>query len=210
MANNGQLDNTLTNLANDPIKTLDQLYDIQAKNAPGNVYLPFAHNIYDIDLDTRIINGPETLSVRRDHRAEVIYFKVDRYFDYMDLANTICIIQYLIPNETIPRIYVVPFLDTSTCAKEDKIIFPWVVGGMATAIDGIVEYSVRFYKVQRENENDIKLLYNLSTLPTTAVVKKSLEGDGEIMNAEYDQYIGAHWEDLINQVMSLQTTWITV
>lgn len=210
MADNGQLNNTLANLTDDPIKTLDQLYNIQAKNAPGNVYLPFAHNIYDIDLDTRTIYGPETLSVRRDHRAEVIYFKIDRYHDYMDLANTICVIQYLTPNETVPRIYVVPFLDTFTYAKEDKIIFPWVVGGMATAIDGIVEYSVRFYKVQRENKDDIKLIYNLSTAPTTAVVKASLEGDGEIMNAEYDQYIGAHWEDLINQVMNLQTTWLTV
>lgn len=209
MANNEQLDNILTSVSNDPVSTLDQLYDIQAKNAPSNVLLPFAHNIYGIDLNTRTIYGPETLSVRRDHRAEVVYFKVDRYYDYMDLNNTVCIVQYLVQDEDIPRIYVVPYFDTATCRAEDKILIPWVVGGKATAQEGIVEYSIRFYKVKREGD-DIKLIYNLSTLPATSKVLPSLQGDGEIMNAEYDRYIGAQWEDLVNQVINLQTTWITV
>ena len=124
----------------------------------------------------------------------------------MDLANTICIIQYLVPNEKIPRIYVVPYFDTATYTKENKMIFPWVVGGMATAQEGTVEYSIRFYKVKREN-NDIKLIYNLSTKPTTGKILHSLQGDGEIMNVEYDAYVGAQWEDLINQVMMNQTKW---
>ena len=48
--------------------------------------------IYDINLDTRIIDSPKFIGVEKDHAAETIYFKVDRYYDYMDLANTICII----------------------------------------------------------------------------------------------------------------------
>ena len=206
---NEQLNNILTDISNETIKTLDQLYEIQAKNAPSNVFLPFKHNIYDVDLNSRKIDGPAHLSVRRDHRAEVIYFKVDRYFDYMDLSNTVCIIQYLVPNERIPRIYIVPYFDTTSYAKENKMIFPWVVGGIATAQEGNVEYSIRFYKVKREND-DIKLLYNLSTMPAISKVLENLEGDGEIMNAEYDSYVGAHWEDLINQVKAQQTTWTII
>jgi hypothetical protein len=68
-------------------------------NAPSNVFLPYAHNIYDIDLNTRTIRGPSVLSVQRDHKSEIIYFKVDRYFDYMDLSNTVCIIEYIVPGD---------------------------------------------------------------------------------------------------------------
>ena len=192
---------------NNQINTLHQLYEIQAKNAPSNVFLPFAHNIYDVDLNTRTIYGPDVLSVRRDHRAEVIYFKLNRYFDYMDLSNTICVIQYLIPNETIPRLYVVPFYDTATFTKDDKMLIPWVIGGIVTAQEGIIEYSIRFYKVERIGQDDVKLIYNLSTSPTTSKIIASLEGDGEIMNAAYDTPIAEHWQDLINQVINLQTSW---
>lgn len=207
MANNEQLNNILSNLSTDEINSLNQLYDIQAKHAPSNVYLPFAHNIYEVDLNTRKIDGPAYLSVRRDHKAEVIYFKLDRYFDYMDLSNTVCIIQYLIPDENIPRIYIVPFFDTSTYFKDNKILIPWVVGGAVTSKAGKVEYSIRFYKIQRENDNDIKLIYNLSTLPATSEILYSLEGDGEIMNVAYDVEIATHWQDLIDQVKNSQTSW---
>lgn len=207
MANNEQLNNILSNLSTDEINSLNQLYDIQARHAPSNVYLPFAHNIYEVDLNTRKIDGPAYLSVRRDHKAEVIYFKLDRYFDYMDLSNTVCIIQYLIPDENIPRIYIVPFFDTSTYFKDNKILIPWVVGGAVTSKAGKIEYSIRFYKIQRENDNDIKLVYNLSTLPTTSEILYSLEGDGEIMDVAYDVEIATHWQDLIDQVKNSQTTW---
>ena len=206
MAANEELNNLFTDLNSESISTLDQLYEIQAKNAPSNVFLPFKENIYDIDLNTRTIYGPDTLSNRRDHKAEVIYFKIDRYFNYIDLSNMICVIQYIVPSEIIPRVYIVPYFDTMTCGKENKMLFPWVVGGKVTEQAGTVEYSVRFYKVQREN-NDIKLIYNLSTNPTKSKITPSLQGDGEIMNAEYDSYIGAQWEDLISQVMAHQTTW---
>lgn len=209
---NEQLNNILTNIANDKIQTLSQLYEIQAKNAPSNVFLPYAHNTYDVDLNTRQIYGPAHLSVRRDHKAEVIYFKVDRYFDYMDLTNTICIIQYKIPDETIPRVYIVPFFDTTTCAKDNKILLPWVVGGAVTSKAGKVEYSIRFYRIEKESNEDIHLIYNLSTSPTSSEIIDSLEGDGEIMNAVYDTQIeeylqGARWEDLIAQIMNIATTW---
>ena len=88
------LNEVLTDVANGE---LEQLYDIQSKDAPSNVILPYADKIYDIDLNTRIIHGPELLGAQRDHKSEIIYFKINRYFDYMDLANTICVIEYILP-----------------------------------------------------------------------------------------------------------------
>ena len=76
MATNKQFDNILSAIATDEVDTLEQLYEVQAQNAPSNVFLPYAHTIYDIDLNTRTIYGTEFISVRRDHKSNVIYFKV--------------------------------------------------------------------------------------------------------------------------------------
>jgi hypothetical protein len=143
------IDEVYKEIGNDEITTLDQLSNIQAKNPPSHVYLPYAHNIYDIDLNTRTIHGPSVLSVQRDHKSEIIYFKVNRYFDYMDLANTICIVEYIVPGDKdrIPHIYIVPYYDTRKFMDEDKMIFPWAIGGAATSKSGVIEYAVRFYKI---------------------------------------------------------------
>ena len=103
-------DKILTDIGTDEISTLEQLYNAQTLGAPSNVHLPFANNIYDVDLKARKIYGPDFISVQRDHKAEVIYFKVDRFIDYMDLANTACVIEYILPGDSrVPYIYIVPF-----------------------------------------------------------------------------------------------------
>ena len=207
MATNKQFDNVLSTIATEKVDTLEQLYELQKQNAPSNVFLPFAHNIYDIDLSTRKINGPEFISARRDHKSEIIYFKIDRYFDYMDLSNTICVIEYIVPGDTkrIPHIYIVPFYDTSKFISEGKMIFPWSVGGAATSREGTIEYAIRFYRIDGEGENR-KLVYNLNTLPAKSKILPSIEGDGEILKAEYD--IPAEpYEELIHQVVNNRTYW---
>lgn len=207
MATNTQFDNVLSTITTEKVDTLEQLYELQAQHAPSNVFLPYAHNIYDIDLSTRQVHGPEFISARRDHKAEVIYFKVDRYFDYMDLANTICIIEYIVPGDIkrIPHIYIVPFYDTSKFKTENKLIFPWSVGGAATSKEGNLEYAIRFYRIDGEGKNK-KLVYNLNTLPTKSKILPSIEGDGKISQIEYDIPVNAY-EELIHQVVNNRTYW---
>lgn len=206
-----QLDNALTAIGTDEISTLEQLYEVQAKYAPSNVFLPFADNIYDVDLNTRTINGPEFLSVRRDHKSEVVYFKVDRFFDYMDLANTTCVIQYLLPGDDtkVPHMYAVPFYDTTTCFAENKMIFPWSVGGTATMKDGEIEYAIRFFRVEGERA-EAKLAYNLNTLPAKSKILQSIEADNEIMKAAYDTPIATKYEELLDQLKNTKTYWMFV
>ena len=203
-----EIDNSiLSQIGIDEVTTLEQLYELQLQNAPSNVFLPFAHNIYDIDLQNRKINGPEFLSISRDHQSEIIYFKVDRFYDYMDLATTICVIQYIIPDDKdrIPYIYIVPFYDTAKFAVENKMIFPWVVGDAATQHSGTVEYAIRFFKIDGEGKN-AQLIYNLNTLPTHTNVLSSIEGSGEIMKAEYNKTV-EKYENLIAQVVDNKTYW---
>lgn len=205
-----KLNKVLTDVGTDEIKTLEQLYDIQARHAPSNVILPYAHNVYDIDLNTRTVYGPDMLGAQKDHKSEVIYFRINRYFDYMDLANTACIIEYILPNdkERVPYIYIVPFYDTtSELAGEGKMIFPWSVAGTATSQNGSLEYAIRFFKVV-DDEGELELVYNLNLLPTKTTVKRSLEVNNELMNAEYD-IPADHYESLIHQLaMNSKTTWM--
>lgn len=198
----------LADIANDEIASLEQLAAIQTQNPPSNVYIPFAENTYDIDLNTRIINGPLTLGLQRDHKSLVIYFKVDRYYDYMDLSNTVCLVEYKTPNDepgSAPHVFIVPYYDTYRYAQENKMIFPWVVGGAATLADGIIEYAVRFYKIGNV-DGQTSLIYNLNTLPATSKVIGSMEVTNAIMNAEYDIPI-EKYEELMAQLQDHQVYW---
>jgi hypothetical protein len=162
-------------------------------------------------LSTRIIHGPDALSVRRDHKSEVIYFKVDRYFDYMDLATTTCIIEYIVPGDTerIPHIYIVPFFDVTTYSNDNKLIFPWSVGGSATMSTGEIEYAIRFFKTTGEREH-AQLAYNLSTLPAKSKILQSIEADTEVMKAAYDIPIAPLYEELLDQLRNSKTSWTIV
>lgn len=200
-------DEILKDIGTDNITTLEQLYKAQTLGAPSNVHLPYAHNIYDINLKTRKITGPEFISVQEDHKSTVIYFKVDRFVDYMDLANTVCVIEYIIPGDyKVPYIYMVPFYDTTKFVNEGKMIFPWNVGSNATVKSGTIEYAIRFFKVEGSG-SEAKLVYSLSTLPTKSTVLSSIEGNGELMDAEYDIPIGTAYETLIQQAMDNRTYW---
>jgi hypothetical protein len=54
--------------------------------------IPTTEKVYKIDWNTRLIEAPPFIGVSGDHRAEYIFFEMDRFFDTMDLANTIGLI----------------------------------------------------------------------------------------------------------------------
>ena len=198
----------LVDIADEGLSTLEQLYNAQEQGAPSRVILPYSNKFYDVDLKTRTINGPEFISVRRDHRAETIYFKVDRYVDYMDLANTACVIEYIIPNDSknIPYLYIVPFYDTVRFSEENKMILPWNINGPATMNDGVIQYAIRFFKIN-DTGSKLILAYSLSTLPAESNILPSLEiEDNEIMKAEYD-IPADQYNYLIQQFSENKTYW---
>ena len=151
---------------------LSQIYD---NNLPIiAILLPTTETIYEVDLNTRTINAPEFLSVETDHFAETIYFKVDRYFDNMDLTKTVCLIQYENDNalnaDGDPAggfAYLVPFYDIQHFKDENKILIPWAIGGPATAAAGNVTFAMRFYKLNAEGT---EFIYNLNTKPATSKI----------------------------------------
>ncbi len=197
---------------------LSHLYMIQSQNPPSQVLFPNTKTIYDIDLNTRTINAPEFLSVSKDHKSETIYFRVDRFHDYMDLFNTTCVIQYYTEKEKKLHLYAVPFYDILTEHKTNKMIFPWCVDGIATRDEGPITFSVRFFITERStvvvddyvDQDDVttppieacyNLIYNLATLPAKSKILSSgmedekLESDFDVSGDAVDYLLG-----LINQI----------
>lgn len=177
---------------------LSHLHIIQSQNPPSLVLFPQTKRIYDINLDTREIEAPAALSVSNDHKAETIYFRVDRFRDYMDLANTVCVIQYVTPDGGA-HVYPVPFYDIMTERHNKKMLFPWCIDGAATHYQGIVKYCVRFYRIE-ENASEYSLVYNLNTKIAESEVLhgmqvSELSKDFEISAEGYD-----HLLSLINNV----------
>ena len=60
------------------------LHQIQSNNSPSIALISGRDTLYEIDLEQRLIHGPQFLSVEKDHAAETIYFITDRYYDYID------------------------------------------------------------------------------------------------------------------------------
>ena len=123
---------------------LSNLYAIQSLNPPSYVLFPDTKKTYDISLETREISAPEFLSVSKDHDSETIYFRINRFHDYMDLSNTTCVIQYITPDKKA-HLYAVPFYDILTEKASNMMIFPWCVDGNVTKYSGIVNFSIRFF-----------------------------------------------------------------
>ena len=166
------------------------LHSIHNMNPPTYATLPTADNIYNIDLETREVDAPRFLGVEKDHASETIYFIVDRYADYMDLATTCCIITYTNALKE-SKIYRVPFYDMYTFAEENKIILPWVIDVDLAIVPGQVEFSIQFFKTGIEvdpktHEEKTVFQYNLNTRPAKSTILKGIVVQGMSEGYELD------------------------
>lgn len=195
---------------------LDLLYKIQDENKPSlAILLPGEEHIYNIDMQTRKIEAPEFLSVETDHRSEVIYFRTGRYFDSIDLTNTIAIVQY-VNAAGEGRVYAVPYYDVDTLSDTNEILFPWEIDGEATKVAGDVQYSIRFF-VLDSNKVDKKLIYNLSTLASTSKVLHGIKINPEELEANEDasgkNYAATYLEQILEtaqQIANKDVYWIVL
>lgn len=195
----------------DSIEYFANLAYIQDHNFPYQVALePTETNSYQVNLSERKIIGPRYLSVETDHKAETVYFIVDRFFDYMDLARTTCVVQYInAKNES--HYYVVPFYDCLSLLDKNKMIVPWNIDGSATIAPGTVKFNLRFYKIENN-----EFVYNLTTQTALAEVLHGMKAKnfkpedynmpiGE--NSAYLQLISAI--NALNKAVSDKLYWLT-
>lgn len=175
-----------------PADYLRQLWGIEGVDGEGNpinpynnrpilsVILPTDERVFDVDLNTRTISVPTFLSVAKDHRAETIYFLVDRYYEYKDLATTSCMIEY-INAEGEGGFYPAPFYDITSYPQfidednnthEAKMLIPWNIEGTVTKAAGNVLFAIRFYELDADKAN---FIYNLRTSVASAAVLNGMD-----------------------------------
>lgn len=120
--------------------------------------IPTDEPVYEINLNTRTVSTPSFLGVEADHESELIYFEMDRFFDFMDLSTCIGIVQFRnAKNEEY--YYVIPYYDI--LSKSGKMIFAWDIQSPVTKYGGTVYFSFKFFKVDKTSR---ELLYELNTL----------------------------------------------
>lgn len=210
---------------------LSQLYMIQGNNPPSQVAFPKSKAIYDIDLETRTITPPPFLSVEKDHESSTIYFRVDRYYDYMDLSLLPGVIQYITPDGAT-HYYPIPFYDIVTEQDVEepansKMLVPWCVQGTATQFVGDVTFSLRFFSVEQvqvEHSDEIddeaaaaapaevryKFNYNLTTQPAVSPVLEGMEVDELKSEFAMPANVVASLQQQIDEIELYQGIWWTV
>lgn len=179
------------------------LYRIQDKNNPAAtagrippIPIPDDETILKIDLNARTIESPEFLSTEYDHDAETLFFECDRFYDNVDLATMCCVVQYVNANND-SRIYPVPFYDTITKSDENKLLIPWQISGEVTRKSGIVQYALRFYAIDVDNQI---FTYNLNTQPARSEVLHGME----TKNEEIYDYEAEFKDDILYRLSRLE------
>lgn len=139
---------------------------------------------FNIDANTREIKVPEHfkkngISVQGDEISEILYFKINRYFDAQDLQDPDMkvLIQWKTSAKDADGNFV-EGISKAYCVDVESypnyIIFGWPISSVITQEAGEVSFAVRFYKY---NDTTDKIEYSLSTLTQKVNIKPSLNLD---------------------------------
>ena len=169
--------------ASDDITSLDEYFSyIVQLNEINRRYtiLPLDEEVFEIDANARTITVPKSfqtngISVQGDEIAEIVYFKIRRFYDAIDLDTKDIYIQWRsaatdekgnpIDGVSVPWVKDVE-------SEPGYIIFGWPLSSKITAKAGNIQFAVRFYEFDKDK--DI-LTYSLSTLTQTATIKPALD-----------------------------------
>lgn len=181
------------NIKNCPEKITDLptyyrlLQEIRGVGEYALLRIPEEEQLFEIDANTRKINIPDHfakngLGVQGDHTAEVIFFRINRYFDEMDLAlcsgdKGACYIQWSTGDNARQQATKAYAFDVT----ENHIIFGWVISNRATKKAGKLNFSVRF--VQWEDDPDV-YTYSWSTLTATCNINPALNFSASSLELE--------------------------
>ena len=179
----------------------NQMREITRINTPPQGF-------FQIDLSDRTITPPaefrDFLAIAHDHRAETIYFEVDRYFDDVDLATTNIVIEY-VNEDGDARLY--PAVLQDWTSNPGRIRFAWVPGNEATKTAGILKFVVRFFSV---DPVDHIFTYSLLTKPYECRIMENLQDDeGNPINAfQGEPYSAEVLAALMQQITETRSRWI--
>lgn len=167
----------------DDITTLDEYFsfieELNKINRNKYTRLPLDEEVFTINADTRFITVPPSfaangVAVQGDEVAEVVYFKINRFFDVTDLDTKDIYIQWRSPARDASGNFIegvsAPWIKDIE-SEPGYIIFGWPLSSTITQAAGDVQFAVRFYEFNDKKQ----LVYSLSTLTQKVAVKPSLD-----------------------------------
>lgn len=187
---------------------LSLLQEIQNNNVSTFTVMPADEPRFTIETNSRNIIVPSEfsfLSVQNDHRAETIYFEIDRYFDNVDLSQHACVVQFINKSGTTINEGTYPVTSMDIDSVDGKIVFGWEIRNDATQLTGDITFSVRFYSI----DNNGNFTYNFNTLTASSYILPSLNiiASGERITATELEV----WTDKMNNLASsIESDIITV
>ena len=139
---------------------------------PKFLRLPLDEPMFEIDANSRKITVPSEfrsngVSVQNDHLAELIFFKIDRYFDEMDLSNCDININWKMGNKTGKTSRFIKAKDI----EPGYVIFGWPIDNEVTEKSGSLTFAVEF---NRYDEQSGEVIYSFNTLPVSINIKEGL------------------------------------
>lgn len=135
--------------------------------------LPKDEYIYNINLDERKIETPAFLSVESDIDGEIIWFKVNRFYDNIDLYSGACWIFYT--NALGESCFYRPMLQiASSDVGDDFLLVPWAISENVAKKNGDINFSIQFFKMSEDN---LRFLYVINTQPAKSKILTSLAYD---------------------------------
>lgn len=166
--------------------------------------LPLDEPYFEINANTRAILIPNEfkkngIAVQGDDLAEIIYFKIDRYFDYMDLNNCEIYIQWELPKGNNGQAIksVSPAYIRDIESEPGKLIFGWAISDAITAQSGSLKFSVKFFEWDKPEEIKIennqitsdsnkKISYSFNTLTATVNIQPGINFNPETEDFKID------------------------
>ena len=189
---------------------LDGLMKEMSTKLNANTYnllrLPLTEPVFEINPDTREITVPKAfkengLTIQGDKLAEIVWFKMPRFFDLTDFYNFKndgtktnsdfedyhTYIEWYNPSAKLEEhVRGVDLAYAMTC-DEESIYFGWPLADKVSGEAGTIQFTVRFLGVK-----DGEIKFNFSTRIQSCVIKTTLNFD--LLSG---QFKADSWEDLI-------------
>lgn len=153
---------------------------------PKFLRLPLDEPLFDIDANSRKITVPAEfksngVSVQRDHLAEVIFFRIERYFDYTDLSTCDIVINWKMGAKEGKTTRFIKFEKVFTIdeTQSSYVVFGWPINDIVTEKSGTLSFAVEFFKTEGTGDSK-EVIYRFNTLPATINVKDGLIIDENI------------------------------
>ena len=171
---------------------------------PIYTILPVDENIFEIDANARTITVPAEfrangVSVQDDEISEILYFRIDRFFDMEDLALDEIYIEWRCPanadGEVIEGVSVPWAKDLES--DPGHIIFGWPLASELTATPGDITFAVRFFRFGEGQDFGSQVVYSFSTLSNTVTVKPGINLRNTLIQNYNDPYASPKSKELI-------------